>query len=743
MYELEQRGPGPRASGWKTDHPADRIGASQMPVASEKQAKQHDLDGLEAQRLWRNLMGHYLHELDTQRDNRLEMAEDEAFYDGKQWSSLDKAILEERGQDPLTYNVVKTTINWVLGTERRGRADYKILPKRPEGAKAAIRKSELLKYLSDTNNSPFSTSSAFAEAIKAGIGFLESGYRNEDEGEPIFDDAASWRDLVWDSSSRKLDMSDARYQFRHKWMDADYLASFFPDRQGTIKMAATESQDLGFSLDGYGDEAMDAQEDFAQNTSHSHPDHTTAQRHRVRAIEAWFRVPKMVERMQGGDFSGELFDPTSVGHQTDIMVGRAKVHAVTAMQVYVMILTTAGPIHLSKSPYRHNRLPFTPIFCYRDSDTMQPYGMIRDLKDMQRDVNKRLSKALSILSSNKTVMDQGAVPDLDEFADEVNRPDAIIVKRKGYQLDINADREIAASHLDIMSRSLQMIQSTSGVTDENLGRETNAGSGKAIIARQEQGALATALVFDNLRYATKCHGEKMLSLVEQFMTEEKQFRITNKRGTPSYVTINDGLPENDIVRTKADFVISEDDWNATLRQSAAAELMDVVQKLAPSAPEIALAVLDLVVDKMDIANREEIVKRIRSITGQTDPDADPNDMDEEEIQRMQAQAEQAAMEKRAAEANLEALEAKNEETRAKAEKTRVDTAKTVSDAERAAPGERLDDQKKALDLAIEIIGNRGAVNVADDLLADAGFDVTPVTPPRTPLPAPQAPQPTV
>lgn len=740
IHEDEHRGTGPEATGWKKDSPEDRYMAA--PVASDKQvAKKNDLDSPQVQNLWQNMLGHYLKELDVQRDNRIAMAEDEAFYDGKQWSSLDRAILEERGQDPLTYNVIKTTVNWVLGTERRGRTDYKILPKRKEGSQAAERKSELLKYLSDTNHSPFSSSMAFADSVKAGIGFLESGYRDEDEGEPIYDDAVSWRDMVWDSASRKLDMNDARYQFRHKWMDADHLASFFPKRRDTVMLAAADDQELGSFSDSYGDEAMDAQEDFAQNTMHSHPDHITSERQRVRAIEAWFRVPRLVERMKGGDFSGEIFDPTSIGHQTDIMTGAAEVRAVTAMQVYVMILTTAGPLHVSKSPYRHNRLPFTPVFCYRDAETMQPYGMIRDLKDMQRDVNKRLSKALSILSSNKTIMDQGAVPDLDEYADEVNRPDAIIVKRKGYALDIASDRDIATSHLEIMSRSLSMIQATSGVTDENLGRETNAGSGKAIIARQEQGALATAMVFDNLRFASQVHGEKMLSLIEQFMTEEKQFRITNKRGTPSYITINDGLPENDIIRFKADFVISEDDWNATIRQSQTAELMDLLQQLAPAAPQIALAVLDLVVEKMDIANREEIVKRIRSLTGQTDPDADPNDMDEEEMARQQAMAEQAEMQKRAAVAELAGAEAKAEETAARAEKTRMETEKAVVETKRAAPGEALDQQKKALDLAIEIVQNRAAVNVADDLLAEAGFSVDPVVPAPQALPPQPAPPP--
>ena len=64
-------------------------------------------------------------------------------------------------------------------------------------------------------------------------------------------------------------------------------------------------------------------------------------------------------------------------------------------------------------------------------------------------------------------MDEGAVDDLDEFAEEVSRPDAIIVKKQGKELVINAERELAPAHLELMSRSISMIQTLSGVTDEN------------------------------------------------------------------------------------------------------------------------------------------------------------------------------------------------------------------------------------------------------------------------------------
>ncbi len=121
--------------------------------------------------------------------------------------------------------------------------------------------------------------------------------------------------------------------------------------------------------------------------------------------------------------------------------------------------------------------------------------------------------------------------------------------------------------------------------------------------------------------AKQISGEKRLSLIEQFFSEEKQFRITNKRGTPTYVTVNSGLPDDDITASKADFVITEDEWHATIRQAQTEQLVAILKEIGPVAPQAVLAVLDLVVEGMDIANRDEIVRRIREVSGQRDPDA--------------------------------------------------------------------------------------------------------------------------
>lgn len=709
-------------------------------MASAVQASDRELESEAMRQLHRRLWGFFLYEQDRQAENRSEMGLDADFYDNDQWDDGDKKILQDRNQAPLVFNVIATTINWLIGTERRGRTDFKVLPRRKDGGRAAELKTQLLKYISDVSNSEFAKSRAFQDAIKVGVGWLESGAQDTVDGEPVFDRAESWRNVLWDSHAQELDLSDARFIARHKWLDTDIAMGIRKSRGAVVKRASSVDRDGVYEL---GDEHMDSSEDLydliGSSSKGEHMElYAGVHRPRVRVVEMWFTMPVETSRIRGGDFNGEVYDQYSPGHIEAMQSGEAELVKSSYMRMHVALMTAEGFIHLSESPYRHNRFPFTPVWCYRRDRDGMPYGVIRGLRDIQQDVNKRASKALHILSTNKVIMDKGAVDDLDEFEEEVARPDAIIVKNKGYDLVLNADREIAAGHLDLMSRSIAMIQQASGVTDESLGRTTNATSGKAIIARQDQGALATAALFDNYRFACKLHGEKMLSLIEQFVSSEKSFRITNSRGVATYVQINDGLPENDIVRTKADFIISEDQWRASWREAQVQALLQSLG-MAQLPPEAYLAMLDLIVDMMDVPFKDEIVARIRNFTGAKDPDADPDaPPTPEEMAKMEAEAAAQQMQQRMAEAEVTKMEAEAAEAMAKASKIGAE----IKNIAASMVGSNVASQRAALEAALALISVPQAADAADAILTSSGFkggDMPDLGPAPAPAPAMQPP----
>jgi hypothetical protein len=700
--------PDPQSEGGKP--------ARQMP----KRRGQQNLDSEEMLETHATLLAIHRRELDRQYENRAEQAIDEDFYDNIQWPEDDAQVLRDRKQMPLVYNVIGTALNWVTGTEKRSRTDYKILPRRKDDGKPAERKTALMKYLSDVNRSPFHKSRAFEDAAKVGVGWLECGIEDSDSGDPLYDRYESWRNMLWDSACTELDMSDARFVDRSKWVDEDILSAMFHERVELICESVNEDSIYAAGVGTDGDEAMDSREIENQHGGAVRDSLEGYTRPRIRTTEMWFRKPVRGHMVVGGMFGGDIYD-FSDAHNEEIHSGRARLVRKRMMRVHVAVFTIKGMLWYGESPYRHNRFPFTPIWAYRRGRDGMPYGMIRGLRDIQMDINKRASKALHILSSNKVVMDEGAVDDLDQLAEEVAQPDSIIVKKKGHELRLDNDRELAQAHLELMSRSIQMIQSQSGITDELMGRKTNAVSGVAIQRRQDQGSTTTTNLFDNLRFASQVHGEKKLSLIEQYYTEQKQFRITSMRGSPEYVTLNSGLPEDDITRSKADFIISEADWHATLRQSAVEALLETMKTLPP---QIAMSMIDLVVENMDLPNRDEIVKRIRSATGLPDPDADPNEMTPEKQAEMQAKAKQQEMADQTAMAGLEKLMGEAKLATARASHAEAQTSKVIADVKATlANAVNLDvtAQTNAIKAAIALLAAPMAEPVADQLLAEAGF----------------------
>ena len=721
MFEEDQSGIDMDGRRVSRDTPIDRL-PKDMDNVIPGGKPGNKLDGPAMRKLHSRLMGYHQRELERQSENRAQQALDEDFYDNEQWTEDEKRILRDRGQAAIVYNVISSTVNFVLGTQRRARTDYKILPRKKQDAQPAQRKTELMKYLSDVNHAQFHKSDAFADAIKVGIGWRECALQDDDDGEPIAIRYEDWRNMLWDSAAVARDLSDARYIIRFKHVDLDLAIGMFPDRRRQLEAAARMGDRDGPDLDNLGDEASDAQEDEISEMGGAGIDFDFAGRRRVRLFEVWFRKLTKVEKFSGGTFSGELFDEASPGHVEAANAGDGRVIQKTQLVMHVAIMTASDLLYVGRSPYRHNRFPFTPIWGYRRGRNKMPYGMIRGMRDIQADINKRASKALHILSSNKVIMDEGAVPDIKTFAEEVARPDAIIVKRRNHELELNADRDLAPAHLDLMSRAIMMIQSASGVTDENMGRKTNATSGKAIEARQSQGGLATSILFDNLRYADQLEGEVELSMIEQFITAKKEFRITGKRPVPQYITVNDELPENDITRSKADFVIGEADWANTIRQAAANELMVVMTELAPVAPQIVMVMLDLLVENMDVPGREELVNRIRAFTGMRDPDAE--EPTPEEIARAEQQAKDKDRQDRLMEADIAVKnstagknEAAGQFSQAQIQQIMVAMQKTLAEIAAA----NVETQGKALEAATAVLAVPPAVPVADTILKESGF----------------------
>jgi len=351
---------------------------------------------------------------------------------------------------------------------------------------------------------------------------------------------------------------------------------------------------------------------------------------------------KVMKGKEIGTLSGVMFDENNQDHQTLVDEGLASVYDAIRMGIRVMIFCSKGVLYDGPTPYNHNRFPFVPIWAHRKKVDNSPYGMIRQLRDPQEDLNKRRSKALHILNTRQVIADENATDDWDDLKAEVDRPDGLIRIKPGANFTFQSDTNLAQEHVMLMNQDAEYIERTGGVNDEMMGRQTNAISGRAITARQELGTTLTMTMFDNLRLAFQLIGEIKLSLIEQFYSEAKVIRIQGAPNQFEFEEINHQDPDtgemlNDITASQADFVIDSQNFTASMRQAAFEQLMSMMEKLPP---EVALALLDIVVDMSDVPLKETLVARIRQISGQKDPSKNPEDPEEVAQRQMEAEEQQ-------------------------------------------------------------------------------------------------------
>lgn len=673
--------------------PASATGAEVAELAT------HPLDSSESIQLQKRLMAWYYNERTIQSDNRMEMQIDDDVYDGDQWDEADKVELESRGQMPLVFNEVAPMVDWLIGTERRSRVDAKVMPRTADDVEMADIKTKVMKYLSDANRVVFNRSRAFADAVKVGVGFVDDGVRNDPTKDILYSKFESWRNVLWDSMSVDLDMGDARYMFRTRYTDLDVAKAMFPDRADVLTRGVYNNRNWS---------SMIYEEDEFQREGHTSRGGSGIRggvggihgydadvRQRIKLIECQFRMPVTSKIVVDGPFRGSFLDPAdralmqALGEQGGTIIDRV------CMRMHTAVMTEGALLSLGVSPMRHNDFSLTPIWCYRRGRDRMPYGAVRRVRDLQMDMNKRASKALFLMSTNQLIVEGGSVDDINETRQEADDPNGVLVYKAGKQApQLRRDSEQAAGQLQMMSMNAQSIQRSAGISNENLGRQTNASSGEAIKARQLQGSVVTTEPFDNLRLATQVQGQKQLSLVEQWYTEEKVIRLTGSKGALDWLVVNkpevqpDGTVRylNDITRTQADYVVSEQDYAATMRTVLFDSMNAMASRMGD--PMLALRLMTIAYEFCDLPNHDEIAQEIRKLTGERDPSKPLTPEEQQQMQQqMQAQAEAMQMQQAQAQAALQEQQAKVREINARADKLEAEAQSARSSGNPSAAGE--------------------------------------------------------
>lgn len=662
--------------------------------------------------LHRKLIGWFFHEATRQAPNRRLMAKSEAYYDNEQIERKNADELRARGQQPIVYNEIAPAIDWMIGTEIRNRTDFLVVPEEDgdEAADEAQAKTKLMKWLDSTNKASFERSDATQSQLKAGLGWVEVGLRGDRSGPVVYIGADSWRNHLHDSQATKRGFTDGRYHFRIKVVDLDVAIACFPDKEAQLRRVLQDGDRLtsfgawlGSGLIASLDHFDGSWEPDEFNTVR--PVDIYNPRERVMLIECWHREP--IKRQLDDEGLG---DPVT-------------------WEIKVTLMTEHDVLHTEISPFRHGLFPFIPYVGYINRRTGMPYSPIVRMMGPQDALNMRMSRSVWEAAKNQLKIEAEAIDDevmdIEEIRAELDDPNGIAIFKSGAltnnKVQERDDLGKAQKQLALAERDIMHLRQTSGVTSENRGLDSNAVSGKAVLAKADQGSILTAQLVDNQYFGRQMEGEMVLSVAEQFMTASRTIAIPGDV-RHEFLNINEQQPDgsyrNDITKRRSRFVVSEQAWKQSYAEAAFEQLMLVFTQLAAAAPNVVIAMLDVLFEiHPNLPKKALILQRIRQVTGQSSPDGKLTPEQQAAQQRAAAKA-QAQFE-----AEMAGLKAQVAEAQAKGEKLSAEgLAKRLESMYMAA---------QAAQVAVQI---PGAMPVADQLLKSAGFQEMPGDAPAVQIP---------
>lgn len=630
-------------------------------------------EGLSTQRLEQ-----FLDEIRMQPAWRRQADKEADYYDGNQLTNEQIDELEGRGFAPLITNLVKPTIDVVLGMEAKTRSDWIVRPEDGElnedlaqVLNARLHKAEVL------SRADRACSDGYADAIKVGLGWVEVSRPTDPFDNPQRVRRIHRREIFFDWRSTEPDLSDARYLVRKRWLDEDTAIGLFPEHADLIRNClqgwahwdnvtqVNNSNTLELAR------ALDVQRGFSVEQY----EWLNTVRRRLAAYEVWYRTISKghVLRLPSGRLVE--FERQNDDHIAAVLSGTLQ--PIPAIFKKVRLSWWLGPHRISDepSPYSHRNFPYIPIWGFREDRTGTPYGLIRGMLSPQDEINARRSKMLWLLNSRRVIADEDAVLDHDEAQDEVGRPDAYIKlnpnKLPTSVFKVEDGGQLAAQQFQVLEAAKNEIQQASGVFQSMLGdAKGGASSGLAINSLIEQGVTTLAEINDNYRFARRLIGEQLLELVVADMAKEGATTVwvgedDQKREVPINQPGVDELGRpttiNDVTKARVSVVIDDAPTSPTVRMQQMQALTEMV-KAAP--PQVQGVIYDMVVDAMDVPNKREIVKRIRSTMGITSENGQPADP---AVAHMQQQMQAFQQEVAAGQAEYEQKVSELQQALAKAE----------------------------------------------------------------------------
>ena len=448
------------------------------------------------------------------------MKENCRFYSGNQWSADDLAALNDVGKPALTFNHIRAGVDLVSGYQRRFRQQANVMPQNGSSTGSAGLATRLIHHAMDACNGDFALSDMFHWGVRSNEGFVEihidRNWRDPSRGQLKVRSLSPLR-VIPDPRCTSYDMNDvsggARFIFNIKWVDESDIELLYPNSE-YIRHKFYQLGSNDFRSVSYEDNDDDL--DLVENYEHE----LTRQRFRqYRVKECWWRS---IERNYYLCDQNSSYKQPLRNDQVTAAKRLAKLNSgfrIVSVLVPKLHLTTT----LGTDVIEHVDDPFDGINSF-PIVRFAPYfidgycfGMVSDLKDPQREVNKRMSQALHNLNMGGAASiwaPSGCLVDKSNWELNMSSPGFIGEYNPNFGMPIRQEPAgISTGHVTLAEMATNKIELISGINAELKGYSNGQQSGKAIELKRDQGLMVGEPLFDNFNYSQMIIYQTMLEFI--------------------------------------------------------------------------------------------------------------------------------------------------------------------------------------------------------------------------------------
>lgn len=409
---------------------------------------------------------------------------DRDYYDNKQLTEAEEATLEKRGQPIVISNRVAPKIDALLGHEKRMRTDPRAYPRTPKHEREAESVTDAIRFVCDNNRFSKIRSSAAETLMIEGIGAATVTAKEVNGEFEIRITPVAWDRFYRDPYSSQRDFSDANYKGVVVWMDDSDATQEFKGKEDVIQSCYAESIAEGETFD-------------------DRPKITWADRKRKRIRVLQHRFKK-----------------DGVWH-----------HAIVCKGGYLRDPQVSPYVDEHGTP----QCDLIATSAYIDRENAR-YGVVRRMISPQDEINKRRSKALHLLNTQKIIAEDGAVENVEQARREAARPDGYIKVTPGMRFEFVDAPGLVQGQFLLLQEAKSEIDA-SGVNPAIEG-DASAPSGRAQEMMMQSGLAEMGGVFEAIRDWSWEIYRQVWYRIRQYWTEERWVRVTDDERNMKWVALN-------------------------------------------------------------------------------------------------------------------------------------------------------------------------------------------------------------